>query len=82
MPIKSFAYLDQYNQRGKFGYRVSNRLSAACNALQDVNGVYLVYAVTSGVKELVYIGSSGNRQQDGTLTVREGTLYDRIVNGK
>jgi len=77
-----FDELNKYKRNDHFFFIGKKSLEEVCNAPKDRSGVYLVYALAHGKIELVYIGSSGKMQKDGTLKHRKGGLYDRIVNGK
>ena len=79
-----FDELDKYKNKDHFFFRPEDGLSQVCNAPNDKNGIYLVYALAQGKIELVYIGISGLEQKDGTLKTRKaglGGMKDRIVNG-
>lgn len=77
-----FDELRKYNNTGHFFFKAENDLGQICNAPKDKSGVYLVYALKSGDKELIYIGSSGQVQNDGTIKHRKGGLWGRIVKGQ
>ncbi len=77
-----FDELNNYKRNDHFFFSSNQSLGKVCNAPKDACGVYVVYALAHGKIELVYIGSSGKMQKDGTLKHRKGGLYDRIVNGK
>jgi hypothetical protein len=80
----TFESLDQFRNKGSFGFKPDDKLSKVCDAPTDKSGVYIVYGFSNGVKELIYIGISGTRQPDGTLKTRSagfGGMKDRIVNG-
>ncbi|MGB4775219.1 MAG: hypothetical protein WBP45_08605, partial [Daejeonella sp.] len=47
----------------------------------DKSGVYLIYKIVNGEESLIYIGSSGQRNKDGSLKTRKGGIKDRLVNG-
>tara|TARA_Y100000590_G_scaffold462491_1_gene626725 strand:- start:656 stop:1006 length:351 start_codon:yes stop_codon:yes gene_type:complete len=53
-----------------------------CNAPRHSAGIYLVYAVNGSKSKLVYIGMSGKMLNDGSIKIRQGGIFDRIVNGK
>ncbi len=73
--------LDIYPNNGCFKYRAEEDLASKCNAPRDAAGVYLIYTHKGGSDELVYIGSSGQKDKKGNLKIRNGGLYDRLVNG-
>lgn len=50
-----------------------------------ISGVYLVYALSKGGIDLLYIGRSGEKGDDGNIKNRKtgcGGLRDGIINGK
>lgn len=73
--------LKKYKTRGAFNFKTSDLFKEKCNAPTDQSGVYLIYKIVKGQMILIYIGSSGQKKNDGTLKVRKGGLYDRLVNG-
>ena len=75
------SYLEKYKNAGKFNFTSSESLKDKCNAPIDKGGVYLIYKVSEGNEILIYIGSSGQRKEDGTIKVRKGGMKDRLVNG-
>jgi len=76
-----FDELKKYKTNDHFFVMKNSSLEKVCNAPKTCNGIYLVFALKKGRIELVYIGSSGKIQNDGSIKHREGGLYDRIVNG-
>ena len=76
-----FLELDKYKNRGSFEFSFEDSLANVCDAPKNHGGVYLIYDITKSVK-LIYIGSSGWVNQDGSFNLRDGGMYDRIVNGK
>jgi hypothetical protein len=76
-----FEELEDYKSQDHFFFDGKEPLSKACNAPKDGAGVYLVYRLSEGHVDLVYIGSSGKVLQDGSVKIRKGGLFDRIVNG-
>lgn len=77
------AELKKYKNNGTFSLipSQSETLSKKCNAPTDKGGVYLIYKVIGKQEVLIYIGSSGQKNPDGTLKVRQGGIKDRLVNG-
>lgn len=70
---------------GHFFFKPTEKLISVCNAPTDKAGIYVVYALSQGRKELVYVGRSGKKRKDGGIQVRIagcGGIKDRIVNGK
>ena len=52
-----------------------------CNSPESGSGVFVVTAVSEDGAEVVMVGSTGTVQNDGTLKIKNGGLYDKIVNG-
>lgn len=77
-----FDELEKFKSNGHFFFEEKDELKDVCNAPKNGVGVYIVYALQNGKIELIYIGSSGKILQNGTLKIRKGGIYDRIVNGK
>lgn len=79
-----FDELNRYSLKGHFFLNNTTRLSSVCNAPSDKSGVYLVYGLSKGKIELIYIGRSGKRSSNGLISIRRaglGGIKDRIVNG-
>lgn len=80
-----FDELNKYKQNDHFFFKPGDNLGQVCNAPTDKSGVYIIYALKGGRKELIYIGRSGEVKSDGSLFIRKarlGGLKDRLVNGK
>ncbi len=77
-----FDDLRNYSKSDHFFFSNDDPLGDVCNAPKSGSGIYLVYALSHGRIELLYIGSSGKMQRNGKFKHRKGGLYDRIVNGK
>jgi hypothetical protein len=73
--------LKKYKSTNSFLLTVDGNLEEVCNAPDGASGVFLVYNATAETKELIMVGSTGTVQNDGTLKVKSGGLYDKIVNG-
>ena len=76
-----FDELTKYNNNDHFFFTAEEELENVCNAPNNKSGVYIVFELKNGRVELIYIGSSGKVQNNGTIKHRNGGLYDRIVNG-
>lgn len=76
-----FDELEIYKNNDHFFFTAKADLEKVCNAPKKSSGVYIIYELKNGRVELVYIGSSGTIQNDGTVKHRDGGLFDRIVNG-
>lgn len=79
-----FDELSKYKSN-HFFLKPNDNLMQVCNAPTDKSGVYIVYALAKGKVELVYIGRSGKKGEDGNIQTRIagcGGIKDRIVNGK
>lgn len=73
--------LEKFTVNGNFTFTQEDNLEAICNASDNASGVFVVYAIEAGAKELIMVGSTGTVQNDGTLKSKNGGLYDKIVNG-
>ena len=73
--------LKKYKSTNSFLFNTDLNLEEVCNAPDGASGVFLVYDTTNEAKELIMVGSTGTVQNDGTLKVKSGGLYDKIVNG-
>ena len=73
--------LKKIKTTNSFSLTLDNNLEEVCNASDNGSGVFLVYDATNEEKELIMVGSTGTVQNDGTLKVKSGGLYDKIVNG-
>ena len=72
----------KFKIKSSFTFTPNQNLEEVCNAPDNGNGVFLVFAVEGETKELIMIGSTGTVQNDGTLKSKSGGLYDKIVNGQ
>lgn len=80
-----FSELNKYKHSDHFFFKYHQNLAEVCNAPRDKSGVYIIYKLAGGKVEMVYIGASGMKKEDGTLKTRTaglGGLKDRLVNGK
>ncbi len=73
--------LKKFKTQNTFTFGQEDSLEEVCNAPETGSGVFLVYAVDGEEKELIMVGSTGTIQNDGTLKIKNGGLYDKIVNG-
>ena len=73
--------VSKFKNSGSFQFSSSDDLEVVCNAPMNSSGVFLVYAMQEENRELIMVGSTGTVQNDGTLKVKSGGLYDKIVNG-
>src|SRR6478735_739086 len=69
--------LEKFTVKGNFTFTQEDNLEAVCDASETGSGVFVVYAA----KELIMVGSTGTVQNDGSLKIKNGGLYDKIVNG-
>ena len=79
-----FDELTKYKHTDHFFFKSTDSLKDECNAPTDKSGLYVVYALKQGNIELIYIGSSGKLEADGTMHIRKaglGGIKDMIVNG-
>ena len=68
-------------RNNSFTFTPADSLEVVCNAPEAGSGVFLVYSVDGDNKELIMVGSTGTVQNDGALKIKNGGLYDKIVNG-
>lgn len=73
--------LNKYDYHGNFTFEKGESYKEKCNAPKDGCGVYLIYEVKDDVENLLYIGSSGQKNKNGTIKIRKGGMYDRLTNG-
>ncbi len=73
--------LKKFKTQDTFSYTADDSLEEVCNAPESGSGVFLVYAVNDEEKELIMVGSTGTIQNDGSLKIKNGGLFDKIVNG-
>ncbi len=73
--------LKKFKIQNTFSYTADDSLEEVCNAPESGSGVFLVYAVNGEDKELIMVGSTGTIQNDGSLKIKNGGLFDKIVNG-
>ena len=73
--------LSNFKNQNTFTFAQDDRLEVDCNAPESASGVFIVYAVNDDEKQLIMVGSTGTVQNDGTLKIKNGGLYDKIVNG-
>ncbi len=73
--------LKKFKVNNSFTFGQEDSLEEACNAPESASGIFLVYALEGDDKELIMVGSTGTVQNDGTLKIKNGGLYDKIVNG-
>lgn len=77
-----FDHLKKYKNNNYFTLTIEDLLAEVCNAPIDKSGVYIVYLIKNSIENVIYIGSSGKMQKDGSLKTRTGGMRDRLVNGK
>lgn len=73
--------LKKYKIKGTFNFKSSESLREKCDAPTDQSGVYLIYKIVNGQEILIYIGSSGQRDENGILKTRKGGMKARLVSG-
>lgn len=77
-----FNELEKYIKKGNFIFNSNDKLSVVCTAPNHCSGIYLIYALTNGKKELIYIGISGRKGIDGNIIHRKDGLRGRFLTGK
>lgn len=73
--------LSKFKNQNTFTFAQDDSLEVVCNAPESGSGVFIVYAINDDEKQLIMVGSTGTVQNDGTLKIKNGGLYDKIVNG-
>ena len=73
--------LSKFKNQNTFTFTQDDSLEVVCNAPESGSGVFIVYAVNDDEKQLIMVGSTGTVQNNGTLKIKNGGLYDKIVNG-
>ena len=73
--------LSKFKNQNTFTFAQDDSLEVVCNAPESGSGVFIVYEVNNDEKQLIMVGSTGTVQNDGTLKIKNGGLYDKIVNG-
>ena len=73
--------LKKFKTQKSFSFTADDSLEEVCNAPESGSGVFIVYAVDGEEKELIMVGSTGTVQNDGSLKIKNGGLFDKIVNG-
>ncbi|MBC5862965.1 hypothetical protein [Flavobacterium turcicum] len=71
--------LEKFTVTNQFLFNVDDSLEQVCNASEG-SGVFLVYAV-GDEKELIMVSSTGTVQNNGALKIKNGGLFDKIVEG-
>jgi hypothetical protein len=67
---------------GNFLFNTDDQLENVCNAPHGASGIFMVYEIVDAEsKNLIMVGSSGTIQNDGSLKVKSGGLFDKIVEG-
>lgn len=73
--------LKKFKVKNQFAFTADDSLAEVCNAPETASGIFLVYATEGEEKELIMVGSTGTVQNDGTLKIKNGGLFEKIVNG-
>jgi hypothetical protein len=77
-----FDQLLKYKNKGNFLFKPSDNLASVCNAPKDYSGLYVIYALEKGRINLIYIGISGRKGEDGKIIHRKDGLRGRFLTGK
>lgn len=78
-----FDELSKYKQ-GNFFFQATDSLVEVCNLTKDKYGLYLVYALSKGRVELVYINKSGPPEKAGVVKEPKDIaddLRENLLNG-
>lgn len=74
--------LEKYKESGIFVFKPEDKLTQVCKAVpNDKSGIYLIYGISNGEKELIYIGRSGQLLY-GYPSHKKGGLRGRFTSGK
>jgi hypothetical protein len=73
--------LKKIKVKNQFSFSIDDSLEEVCNAPETASGIFLVYSADGEENELIMVGSTGTIQNDGTLKIKNGGLFDKIVNG-
>ncbi len=73
--------LNKYSSKGHFTFKPLESYQTKCNAPTEESGVYLIYKIINSTETLIYIGSSGQKDEEGNLKHRKAGMKDRLVNG-
>ncbi len=76
-----YTELKEFEISNCFVFTQEDSLEVVCNAPEAGSGVFLVYAENGDARELIMVGSTGTVQNNGDLKIKNGGLYDKIVNG-
>lgn len=76
-----YTELKEFENSNCFVFTQEDNLEVVCNAPEAGSGVFLVYADNGDARELIMVGSTGTVQNNGDLKIKNGGLYDKIVNG-
>lgn len=74
--------LNSYKEKGTFLLKQTDSLCAVCNAPKNCSGIYLIYVIVNGKRDLIYIGTSGRKGPDGKIIHRKDGLRGRFLTGK
>lgn len=77
-----FDQLLKYKNKGNFKFKPTDNLASVCNAPKDCSGLYVIYALEKGKVNLIYIGISGRKGEDGKIAHRKDGLRGRFLTGK
>jgi len=74
-----FDELDKYKNNGHFFYDGKASMKVVCNAPEEGIGVYIIYRLSHGNVDLVFIGSYGKVKQSLSLEITEKGLLREIT---
>lgn len=60
-------YADRFPSQGSFELRKGERVVSRAGGVPEEPGVYLIYGLRKGAKELLYVGKAGTLQNNGTF---------------
>lgn len=74
--------LENFKEKGSFTFSAEDDLFKKCNAPKDGSGIYLIFADDDDEDNLLYIGISGSKGEDGEIVHEKDGIYGTLVNGK
>lgn len=74
--------MNLYKENGTFAFKQTDNLSAVCNAPNNCSGIYLIYTVINGKRDLIYVGISGRKTAEGKIKHWKDGLRGRFLTGK
>lgn len=70
-----FDELTKYKHNDHFFFEATQKIREVCNAPTDKSGLYTIYKLAKGKIELIYIGSSGQNNKNGTIKENADKIF-------